>query len=79
MRNLTVTIPDATYRAARIKAAELDTSISALVTEYLRSLSQDDENFRQLALKQEELISQITQFSASTRISRSEVHDREIR
>jgi len=39
MRNITVSVDDATYRRARIRAAELDTSVSALVREYLQSLS----------------------------------------
>ncbi len=38
MRNITVAIDDGTYRAARIRAIELDTSVSALVRNYLRSL-----------------------------------------
>ena len=38
MRNITVSVDDATYRRARIRAAELDTSVSALVRSYLRSL-----------------------------------------
>ncbi|MDE2901735.1 MAG: hypothetical protein OXP73_01760 [Chloroflexota bacterium] len=39
MRNITVSVDDATYRRARIRAAELDTSVSALVREYLKGLS----------------------------------------
>ena len=39
MKNITVTVPDDVYRAARIRAAERGSSVSALVTEYLRSLS----------------------------------------
>ena len=35
MRNITVSVDDVTYRRARIRAAELDTSVSALVREYL--------------------------------------------
>ncbi|MDE0309003.1 MAG: hypothetical protein OXI60_04125 [Acidiferrobacterales bacterium] len=38
MKNITVTVDDATYRTARIRAAEMDTSVSALVRDYLRSL-----------------------------------------
>lgn len=38
MRNITVSIEDETYRLSRIKAAELQTSVSALVREYLLSL-----------------------------------------
>lgn len=39
MRNITVTVDDRTHRAARIRAAELDTSVSALVRNYLRALA----------------------------------------
>ena len=41
MRNITVSVDDDTYRRSRIRAAELDTSVSALVRTYLRSLSGD--------------------------------------
>ncbi len=39
MRNITVSVDDETYRQARIRAAEMDTSVSALVREYLRDLT----------------------------------------
>ncbi len=38
-KNITVSIDEQTYRCARIRAAELDTSVSALVRGYLRSLA----------------------------------------
>jgi plasmid stability protein len=38
VKNITVTVPDDVYRNARIRAAELGVSVSALVGEYLRSL-----------------------------------------
>ena len=38
MKNITVSIDDETHRQARIRAAELGTSVSALVRGYLRSL-----------------------------------------
>ena len=38
MRKITVTVDDSTYRAAHMRAAELDTSVSALVRDYLRGL-----------------------------------------
>ena len=41
MKNITVSIDESTYRMARVRAAELDTSVSALVREYLRILVQD--------------------------------------
>ena len=39
MKNITVAVDDETYRAARIRAAELGTSVSALVRGYLRTLA----------------------------------------
>jgi hypothetical protein len=38
MKNITITIDDETHRQARIRAAELGTSVSALVKDYLNSL-----------------------------------------
>jgi len=39
MRNITVAVDEETHRLARIHAAEQDTSVSALVRGYLRSLA----------------------------------------
>ena len=39
MKNITVSIDEETHRQARIRAAELGTSVSALVRGYLTSLS----------------------------------------
>lgn len=38
MKNVTITIDDETHRAARIRAAELGTSLSAMVKDYLQGL-----------------------------------------
>jgi plasmid stability protein len=38
MKNVTITLDDETHRAARIRAAELGTSLSALVKDYLQGL-----------------------------------------
>lgn len=38
MRNITVSVDEDTHRLARVRAAELNTSVSALVREYLQSL-----------------------------------------
>ena len=43
MKNITVSVEDEVYLAARRKAAERDVSLSHLVAEYLRSLSREDE------------------------------------
>ncbi len=39
MKNITVSVDEETHRLARIRAAELDTSVSALVREYLQTLA----------------------------------------
>ena len=41
MKKITVSVDEETYRLARIRAAELDTSVSALVRDYLKSLVED--------------------------------------
>ena len=41
MKNITVSVDEETHRLARIRAAELDTSVSALVRDYLKSLVED--------------------------------------
>lgn len=43
MRNITVSVDDETHRIARIRAAELDTSVSALVRNFLQSLASGTE------------------------------------
>lgn len=42
MKNITVSVDDDTYRRARIKAAEQDTSVSALVRQFLDGLAAED-------------------------------------
>ena len=41
MKKITVSVDEETYRLARIRAAELGTSVSALVRDYLKSLVAD--------------------------------------
>lgn len=79
MKNLTVTIPDSTYRVARIKAAEMGTSVSALVAAYLRGLEGESSRFDRLEAQQNTLMAGIEQFRAADRLSRDRVHDRAIR
>lgn len=79
MANITVTVPDDVYRAARIRAAERGSSVSALVAEYLRSLSEREAEFARLEAQQMRIVSSIKDFSASDRLSRDEVHERGVR
>ena len=79
MRNVTVAVPDDIYRRARVRAAEADTSISALVTGFLRSLGSDDAEFARLAELQQRTCAEIRSFRASDRLTRDEVHARALR
>jgi plasmid stability protein len=79
MKNLTVSVPDDVYRTARIRAAERGTSVSALVAEYLRSLSGREAEFSRLEAQQEQIQSQISRFRAGDRLDRDQLHDRAVR
>ena len=79
MKNITVRVPENVYRDARIRAAERGSSVSALVSEFLRSLSETDAEFVRLEERQRDVQKRITRFRAADRLSRDEIHDRAIR
>ncbi len=79
MKNITVAIPDDVYRAARIRAAERGSSVSALVGAYLRSLSEHDSEFSRLEAQQRQVQGEIGSFRARDRLGRDEIHDRAVR
>ena len=79
MKNITVTVPDDVYRTARIRAAERGTSVSALVGEYLRSLSGRGAEFSRLEAQQQQIQRQIDRFRAGDRLDREQLHDRAVR
>jgi hypothetical protein len=79
MKNVTVSVPDDVYRLARIRAAEEDSSVSALVTGYLRSLSERDDRFKRLEAQQKRIQAEIEGFSARHNVDRDSLHDRAVR
>jgi len=79
VKNITVSVPDDVYRDARIRAAERDSSVSALVAEYLRSLSQRETEFSRLETQQRRVQNEIDRFSARDRLDRDEIHTRAVR
>ncbi len=79
MANITVSVPDDVYRAARIRAAEQGSSVSALVAAYLRSLSEREAEFAKLEAQQRQIQAQIARFSARERLDREELHGRAVR
>jgi plasmid stability protein len=78
-RNVTVSVPDDVYRAARVRAAQSGTSVSALVAEYLRSLSERESEFERLEAQQCRVVAQIERFRAADRVAREELHERAVR
>jgi hypothetical protein len=82
MTNITVSIDDEIYRRAQIKAAELNTSVSAMIQEQLANLSANvdrpvaDEEFKRLEQLEQEITKRITDFSGGDRLSRDELYDR---
>lgn len=62
-----------------IRAAERGGSVSGLVAEYLRSVSDRESEFARLETEQRELQRGIDRFSARNRLDRDEIHDRAVR
>jgi|SRR5262249_28493856 len=76
VKNVTISLPDEVYRKARVRAAERNTSLSALVKQFLQSLAEDEGEFKRLERLQEESYAQIERFQASNRLTREELYRR---
>mgnify|MGYP001081140992 CR=1 FL=1 len=76
MKNVTVSLPEDVYRRARIQAAERDTSVSALVREFLMTMGNEESDFERRKRLQEEVLATIKQFRAGDRLKRDAIHDR---
>jgi hypothetical protein len=79
VKNITISVSDDVYRTARIRAAERGSSVSALVADYLRSLSREDDEFARLEAQERAIKAQIRQFRAGNRVDRDELHRRALR
>jgi uncharacterized protein YdaU (DUF1376 family) len=77
MKNITVAVDDETYRRARIKAAERDTSVSALVKHFLAELAGGESDAQRLKREERALRERISSFRAADRLPREDVHGRE--
>jgi hypothetical protein len=76
VKNVTISIPDDVYRAARVRAAEEGSSLSSLVAERLRELTGREAEFARLEAQQKAVQKRITHFRAADRLSRDELHER---
>ena len=84
MKNITVSVDEETHRLARIRAAELDTSVSALVRDFLHELVQDrnsESRFDRLRRLQDETLEAIRARGGGLRsadnLSRDELYERD--
>ena len=59
-----------------MKAAERETSVSALVREFLMKLGHEESEFERRKRLQSEVLASLTSFSASDRTPRDEIHGR---
>lgn len=69
-------MPDEVYRLARVKAAERDSSVSALVREFLTELSTGESDFERRRRLQDEVLASVGRFRGGTRLTRDKVHSR---
>jgi len=77
MKNITVSLDDETYRRARMIAAAQDTSVSALVKRFLTELGASENDGDRLKREERALRDRITEFRASDRLPRDDVHGRQ--
>ena len=76
MKNITVSVDDETYRRARMKAAEKDTSVSAMVRGFLVEVAQGESEFERLTKLEEEIRAGIKGFRAGDSLPRDELYKR---
>ncbi len=76
MKNITVSVDEETYRRARVRAAELDTSVSALVKRFLAELAESESDVERLKREERALRERIDAFRAADRLPREDIHRR---
>jgi plasmid stability protein len=76
VKNITVSVPEEVYRRARVKAAERDSSVSALVREFLTGLGREESDFERGKRLQDEVLATIRRFRGGNRLTRDAVHRR---
>ena len=76
MKNITVSLDDETYRRARVRAAERDTSVSAMVKQFLIEVAAGESEATRLKREEEKIREAIRSFRAADRLSRDELHVR---
>lgn len=75
MKNITLTVDDQVYRKARLLAAQRDTSVSAMVRDYIESLAETGGGEDARVRRMDELFAR-TRAAVGKRVPREELHDR---
>lgn len=78
MKNITVSVDDETYRKARIKAAERDTSVSALVRRFLIEIAAEESEFERLKRLEMKARERLGHFEVGELLPRDELYDRKL-
>jgi hypothetical protein len=76
VKNITVTVPEEVHRRARVAAAERNTSVSALVREFLEQLASGQPTVEDRKRLQADVLAAIRRFRAGSRLTRERAHDR---
>jgi uncharacterized protein YdaU (DUF1376 family) len=76
MKNITVSVDEETYRRARMKAAERDTSVSALVKQFLVELAAGESDSERLKREERAVRERIGNFRGADRLPREDIHER---
>ena len=76
MKNITVSLDDETYRRVRVKAAEMDTSVSALVKSFLLELGSTESETERLKREERFWREKVMAFRAGEKVSRDMLHER---
>ena len=76
MKNITVAIDDKLHHRARVRAAELNTSLSAAVREFLTEFAGEETDFERRKRLQERTLASIESFRAGDRLTRDDVYAR---
>lgn len=76
MKDVTVSLDDATYHRARRRAALADRSLSSIVRELLQNYGADESEFERLAREEREIRDRTTNFDGGDRLARGVVYDR---
>jgi hypothetical protein len=76
MKEINISVDDELYRRARQKLEDLEHSVTLHVTNYLKSLNDDDGRIAAARTRMEELFRTTRGFGVGDKLSREEMHER---